>query len=101
MFRPQLQKEFFPSLVLLGFLLVVNAEGYEYKAEDQISSKSLTHRAVPSPFLLKENNHLMVSLEKYLGRTDSSDSEPTPIELISAGRPLVLTDDQGLVHKSS
>ena len=101
MFRSLFKKVFLKGCLFCGCLFLLNGQHFSCKAEDFSSSNSITHRAVAKPLFLNETSNLLVSLEQYLGRSDSSESERAPIVLLSAGRPLVLKDAKGLVHKSS
>ncbi len=101
MLRSLFQKAFFPSLVFWSCVIFLPGQDSESQVQDGMSLGPITHRAVPKPFLLNETNSILVSLEKYLGRADSVDSEPSSIVFVSAGRPLTLKDAKGLVHKSS
>ncbi len=72
------------------------------KSEDLLQSENHlpTHRKNSKPISIQETNNLLVSLKQYLGNFDSEELNPPFLELISAGRPLVLKDDKGLIHKS-
>ncbi|KGG10641.1 putative amidase enhancer [Prochlorococcus marinus str. LG] len=76
---------------------------YESKANNVISSDSSfsTHWEVSKPLALKETKSLLVSLEPYLGREAFASSKAPLLKLVSADRPLLLKDSNGLVHKAS
>ncbi len=65
------------------------------------SSSWATHQERSKPEAVNQTNELLVSLDQYLGQRDSDESHRKELTLVSAGRPLVLKDSSGLVHKSS
>ena len=72
-------------------------------AEDSADSLAIasTHLERVKPDAVKDTNELLVSLEQYLGEMNSENSQTKELKLNSAGRPLILEDSKGVVHKSS
>ncbi len=96
------------SYLFCSFLLLFGGLNGVYLAEDKINSNLYwqTHRFINKPLNIKDTNHLLVSLEQYLGKNSSdssylSSSYQSYLELLSNGKPLILEDENGLIHKSS
>ncbi len=99
-----MHKAILERLIIGGCLFLLSGIDHFVKAElllSNVSSAPITHRHVSKPILLSETKRLLVSLEQYLGSNYPKGSDKTTIKLVSAGRPLVLKDSTGLVHKSS
>ena len=96
--------QIFQKIIVAGStLFLVSGQFIGLKAEDISSANSpeLAYRELSKPFSIDGSNRLLVSLEKYLGKQDLDSSKKRVLKLVSAGKPLLLKDSKGLVHKSS
>ncbi len=60
-----------------------------------------THIEVPKPSeLTLRNPVLMVGLEPYLGQVTEKKLIPDELHLVSVGKPLLLKDSRGIIHRS-
>ena len=91
------------SSFFCSFLLLFGGiDWFAYAAEEMHSNLYLhTHREIPKPLPVKATSNLLISLEQYLGRNDLNNLQSKSLDLFSNGRPLILQDANGLVHRSS
>ncbi len=90
---------------LFGYLFVISGLLVGCKPPEtsdiNASSSFPTHRYVKQPPALTRGNSLLfVSLEAFLGRISQEQSTAPELRLRSVGKPLVLRDAKGVVHKS-
>jgi len=90
----------FKKIGLLATLLFISPFANGYKATNEVHTNSLTHPEVQRSLSLLPSKDLLVGLEPYLGREPFNNSKSKALSLISAGKPLVLKDSSGIVHKS-
>ncbi len=99
-----MQKTFILRSALFSiFVLLMGSIDWGSYAEEE-SNVNLyfpTHKEIPKPLPIQDTNNLLVSLEQYLGRDFSDNSKTISFDFLSNGRPLILEDANGLVHKSS
>ncbi len=70
------------------------------RANNEINTNYQTNLGVQTSPSLLPSKELLVGLEAYLGRGLLNNSHSKDLHLISAGKPLILRDASGLVHKS-
>ncbi len=72
----------------------------DLKANIELLSNPSTHHEVEAPKSILFSKKLLVGLKPYLGSNLINDFPSQTLELTSAGKPLILKDSSGIVHKS-
>ncbi len=82
--------------------LLVGCPDILRKADTSESSVIRTHNLVSKPPQIEKNkNLLLVSLKPYLGRQPKDGKSSADLRLETAGKPLILRDSKGIIHKAS
>ncbi len=85
------------ALITLGSLWGSGSE----KLGASLLSYPPTHRNIAKPLkTLSANQSILIGIEPYLGKDFDKNSSSKGLNLISANRPLILRDANGIVHKS-
>ncbi len=95
-----IRTSFFKKVACWGGVIFLTPFPNELKANIDLVSTPSTHYEVQPPKSILFSEKLLVGLKPYLGRNLIHDSPSQNLELISAGKPLVLKDSAGIVHKS-